>query len=215
MVFGETLTLDKKRTVYVSGAIRGNGFATADAILHLSKKSTDPVYLVINSPGGSVFVGMQILSAMEIAKTRGVVFKCLVPMAAASMAFIIYNECNERYALGGSLFLWHGIRTSMRGSVTIKDLTVTLADLRRFAADFDARLLDGLNIRKRTFYYHYHNESWLPAPVLDKMSPEYFTIVDDVVNMHKKVFTSFYGGRSFFEKEDAGIALPPGIELSK
>jgi ATP-dependent Clp protease protease subunit len=173
-----------ERTLYITGSIGGLSILKqAQQLLNMSDSSHDPIYLVINSPGGEVITGTQFVSAMRVAKARGVVLKCLVPMAAASMAFIIYNECSERYALSQSLFLWHSIRSMLLGVYTPAELGIIQADMLRFQSNFDSLMQSELDISAEEFYYHYHNNSLLPALYLHSISPYYMTLVDDITGV--------------------------------
>lgn len=81
----------------------------ANDILRHSR-TNNSIYMLINSPGGSVSAGNLIISAMNIAKLRGVTFVCLSTKYAHSMAFILMLHCDKRYALEGTRFLIHGVR---------------------------------------------------------------------------------------------------------
>ena len=84
-----------ERTVYFTGVIGGNAIAKAAAIEALSAASSDPIKFVINSPGGAVLPGLQVISAMRVAKARGVKFECFVPVLAASMAFQLHTATGK------------------------------------------------------------------------------------------------------------------------
>ena len=60
--------VDKDRIVYLYGEINGdNGPNVAKQILKLAS-SPKPIYIFINSPGGSVLAGSKIVSAIQAAK---------------------------------------------------------------------------------------------------------------------------------------------------
>ena len=76
----------------------------------LNKIKGKKVVLLINSPGGDVYPGLQFIDAMEAVKTRGVKITCVVSNMAASMAFQILSKCDSRYSLANSLLLWHPMK---------------------------------------------------------------------------------------------------------
>lgn len=185
----DTFEADAGRTVYITGVVDSGILHHANRLEELSRISKEDISIVINSPGGSVFAGMQFVGAMRLAQERGITIRCLVPMAAASMAFIIFNECDERYSLQQALFLWHGVRVGLMGTYTVQDMHVILRSLVRFTQDFDEVLMRELKLDKKEFYYHYHNNSWIPARKLRNLSPDYMTIVDDVKGVNVKLFS--------------------------
>jgi len=84
--------------------------AAANDLIALASASKDPIEVYIDSPGGSVYAGMVFIEAMEKVKEQGVVIKCYVPQFAASMAFTIFTQCSERYALPYAQLLFHAPR---------------------------------------------------------------------------------------------------------
>jgi ATP-dependent protease ClpP protease subunit len=84
--------------------------------------------LYFNSPGGSVFEGLDFLRVMEAAQARGVRFVCTADLAA-SMGAVLYSACDVRLALPRALFLIHGASFTVRGNAR---------DLRESAAALEA-----------------------------------------------------------------------------
>lgn len=104
---GPVIDMTGSRTVAVYGQVDGNIIETAAKLDTLSRQSSDPINIVINSPGGSVHAGLQLVEAIHIAQARGVKVRCAVTTLAASMAFIILGECDERHVFANSLLLFH------------------------------------------------------------------------------------------------------------
>ena len=152
----------------------------AQRILDFADKSKDPIYLVINSPGGSVVAGLQVITTMRIAQSRGVTIKCIVPMMAASMAFQIFAECDERYAFDNSLLLWHPIRVTVNGVLTPKRAT----ELAKMMALYEKHMVDvllaKLEIDPEVFYYHYYSETLHLGVGLKEIAPDFLTLIQDV-----------------------------------
>ena len=116
-----------ERTLTVIGPIGAGAIETAHKIERLSAKSSDPIYIVINSPGGGVLAGSQLSQAMDIARARDVKVVCAVGSMAASMAFQLLPHCTERYALPNSLLLFHPSRVFvMFGVITAQDSALSL-----------------------------------------------------------------------------------------
>jgi len=177
--YSQTFKPDAGRTIDIRGAIDGNILRSASLLEKLTVSDKSPVSLIINSPGGAVLPGIQFVSAMRIAKSRGVKLRCFVPVMAASMAMIIFNECNERYALDNALFLWHSIRIGLRGVYTPENLEIMQRQMTILQQDYNQLMIRNLRIPSEAFYYYYHNEMFLPATYLKGLSNQYLQIVRD------------------------------------
>lgn len=171
-------TISPDRTLYIVGEIGGREpFMIADAIVKAAEMPGD-IYLIINSPGGSVTAGTFILSAMEYAHAKGRRFVCVVPGLAASMAFQIFAYCDDRYAFPNAYLLWHPVRAGA-------DRPLTPVDARRLSRDLDrieATLVEDLRLRMKlddeTFYEHYYAETLFRATELRKLLPSYYILVN-------------------------------------
>lgn len=173
-----TIEVDSARIVNIKGEIAGNSIAIAGKIEKLADGTGGPINLIITSPGGSVAMGAQILSAMRLAQSRGHEIRCYVPMIAASMGFQILAMCDKRYALRNALLLWHPMKTSLRNA----DSAILLYESKRLQAwevPFINELLKALKISMRTFSYHRQNETLWMAYEFAKMSPGFLTVADD------------------------------------
>lgn len=72
----------------------------------------------INSFGGSIFAGMDLILAIEDLKKRGVTVQCVVDFKAMSMGFVfLQSVCDERLMTKRSTLLTHNGSTSTRGTV--------------------------------------------------------------------------------------------------
>ena len=182
MAQGEVLTVNKDRTIYVKGVISGMDLIEkADKIMKLGEKSKEPIYLVINSPGGAVLPGIQFISSMNVLQKRGIKFKCFVPMLAASMAFQIFAECDERYTFKNALHLWHPIRISGNfQALTPQTLMEIYKDLKAWEDVLVKSLKKKLNIDDDVFEYHYVKETLHLGSNLKEIAPDFLTIVTDV-----------------------------------
>lgn len=85
----------------------------------------------INSFGGSIFAGMDLILAVDGLKKRGVTIQCVVDFKAMSMGFVfLQSVCDERLMTKRSTLLTHNGSTSTRGTVEqITEDAVLLAAL--------------------------------------------------------------------------------------
>jgi ATP-dependent Clp protease protease subunit len=106
-----TLDLTNGNFVLLYGAISDNGNKIAEAVKKASQKD-EPVYLLIDSPGGSVITGGAIISAME-ASPVPVNTVCL--QLCASMGAMIHQYGTKRYTVNRSLLMFHDAAGGLQG----------------------------------------------------------------------------------------------------
>lgn len=95
--------------------------------------------IIIDSPGGEVDIGLDIMKTMEDEKKLGVKEVCLVIGQASSMAFNFLTHCDVRLAVKGSSFLVHKVETvSIDMSFHMNGMRKTAHNLRIEAARLDA-----------------------------------------------------------------------------
>ena len=107
------IALPKGRTVFIQGEIGDETLVVAEQIAALGKTS-EPIFIVINSPGGSVFAGSAVIEAMEAA--RGPVNTICVQVCA-SMAAFIFEHGDERMMFSRSMLMFHPASASTQGEV--------------------------------------------------------------------------------------------------
>jgi hypothetical protein len=167
-------------TIYVTGVINGASFTTANKIERLSAASSDDINLFINSPGGMVAVGLQIIQAMDIARARGVKITCSVGILAASMAFQLLPHCDKRYAMKHSLLLFHPARAQIQGGVTAEEAAMIAQELRR--VDYRANLENAAMMGSpspRWLEVHHRNETlWEAQDLVAETKNNWLTLVD-------------------------------------
>lgn len=179
---GQTVKVDPLRLVSLVGEVDGSTLAVVSRIERLADGSGKPIYLLINSPGGSVAIGAQVLSVMQAAQKRGHTIKCYVPLVAASMGFQILAKCNERYAFKYTLLLWHPMKANLDAS-TSDEMLYFSKRLRAWEKPFIDELLVALKISPETFFYHYRNETLWMAHEFNNLSPNFVNIVDDIAGV--------------------------------
>ena len=175
-----TLTVDPKRTIVINKVVTGDILQDAGTLIDMADISKDPIYIVINSPGGAVFPGLQFITAMQIARHRGIKLHCVVPVMAASMGFQILVNCNYRYAFEHSLLLWHPMKIAGLMSLAASDCLYIGKELTKIERPLIVDIIKSLKITKRQFYYHYRHETMWTAGTLKKMSPNFLIQIDDI-----------------------------------
>jgi len=176
------------RTVKVAGEINGSILEVAGKIDRMSKENAkQPINIIINSPGGSVPAGLQLVEAVHVAQSRGVKVRCAVTTLAASMAYILLSQCDERFALANSLLLFHPARAFVfMGALKAEDARYMAEELESINNEMGDLLEESMGIvtaeQKRWFDYHTKNETLWTASRLSRVVPtrSWLTIVSDI-----------------------------------
>lgn len=180
MAMAKSFTVpDYNRHIELIGVVSDNALDIASQINDLSLKSNKPITMLINSPGGAVGPGMIMIDSMEQAKARGVKFKCLSTVLAASMAYITLAHCDERYTFSNTLLLWHEISLSVRGA-KVRELYATLPPILALQERVDAELMDYMDVSESFYQKHSKAETmWSASELAEALDYNGFiTIVD-------------------------------------
>ena len=102
----KTITLTSLNHVVLDGYVGGKRFFTAlHQLLKLDSELAEglPIYVVLNSGGGSVWAGLDFLNALK-SINRPIY---AIPLYAASMAFAITQGLEKRYVTNNSVLMQH------------------------------------------------------------------------------------------------------------
>lgn len=117
--------LVEDRIVWITGEVEDTGMEIAAASLMLlnNQSETEPIYLYINSPGGSVHSGEVLINVMRHIKAP--VYTICVGMAASMGAVILScGEKGHRYCMPYSDVMLHQVSSGTQGN--IQDQRVSL-----------------------------------------------------------------------------------------
>jgi ATP-dependent protease ClpP protease subunit len=183
MARADSVEVDTDRLIKLVGTVDRSYFDKAFELETLVNTSLEPVWLLINSGGGSVMPGIQFISAMKLASARNVTINCIVPVLAASMAFHILAHCDNRYVFEDTFLLWHPMRISGMIRMTADELEYEAAAIRMYEEPMNDTLIRKMRVKEDIFWYHYNHETMWTASALDEMAPGFLTIIDDVKNI--------------------------------
>ena len=143
----------------------------------LAHKISKVITMGINSPGGSVHMGLEFIGEMKTLQTKGYKIKCYV-RNAYSMGFVILQFCNERIGTSSSTYMHH--LTSVNGTRPDKR-TEKNKKLFKALDFFDNLMLDDLAERLKTdpkkFMELIKEDKWWGAKealkhnIIDKIEP--------------------------------------------
>ena len=174
------LVFKAENTIHLYGQVTGDTVILADEILSRIGRP-GPINLIINSPGGSVIAGNTVIQAINRAQAKGKAVNCMVTRFAASMAFLIFNECTNRYAMSTSLLLWHAPRITILGTFPAKDLKPIHDQLVLMEKFYSDRILKKLNIDAGLYQYYSDNNFFHFGADLKRIDPKYLTLVPSIV----------------------------------
>ncbi len=188
--------------LYVDNVITGSTMQpVTQAMQKIVKAGKDVnIDIVIDSPGGSVVAGMEFVNLMATAKAQGSRIRCYVTNVAASMAFQILTQCNERYAQPGSLMLWHGVRMQTQAPITaavaaqLARSLSTLDDLIRY------QLNSTLNLPVRKINQAFDDELLWSGTSLHAAAPKFIKIKQDYSELYPEAKSGVHmGSPSMFD----------------
>jgi ATP-dependent protease ClpP protease subunit len=124
----EAVELSEGNHITLRGEI--NGLMISKALVELGRMESDEILIYILSPGGSIAAGNTLVQFMNYLRLKGKTLTCVADQAA-SMAFSIFQECDNRYVTPTSILMQHQM------SVGVKDQYENLKSY--------LRLLDAIN----------------------------------------------------------------------
>ena len=105
----EIITLKKENTIILRGENSEN--LISNSIYNLTNIKKNDIYIYIDSKGGDVQAGNKFIEAIEFYKFKKNI-TCIAHYAA-SMAFIILQNCPNRYSSSKSTLMQHPISISI------------------------------------------------------------------------------------------------------
>ncbi len=151
------LDLPKDRTVIIYGEINEGNDPTIQDILTLGK-SSEPLYVVLKSPGGSVLEGAMIISAIEAAK--GPVYT-ICDTLCASMAALIFEHGTGRYMVDRSFVMFHPASGGAEGE--IDKMVSRMSTIQRFIGKMEAYVANRANITFERYKQLSGVELWIDS----------------------------------------------------
>jgi len=196
-------SLNPARTIVIDGPITGQIVQPViDTMNKLAADKSQPIDIVISSPGGSVVAGYIIVDTMEALRADGVKFRCGVRSLAASMAFQLLLHCDERYSTPHAFLLWHPVRVFYMGVLTADAARVASIQMGLSDKMVLGELHKALPLDEKVIDWHFTNETLHHARQLDKLAPGFFKQVSSGIgNLFKTdgvaLNTGELGGFSF------------------
>jgi ATP-dependent protease ClpP protease subunit len=151
------VTLSEENTVVIIGTIGEEAISIANRITELGQTGK-PVYVYINSPGGSVLDGAQIVNAIQVSK---VPVYTIDGGLAASMAAIIFEAGTKRLMVDRTILMFHEASGQVGGSFNQIKSRFHVFD--RLVGKMDYEIARRVGMNPETFRNLLPSELWLDA----------------------------------------------------
>ena len=171
--YADNIKLTEFNHVTIRGPITDNSIGKI--IFKINKIETDDIYIYIQSPGGSVDSGYTFIQQMDYLKNTGKNIKCITDISH-SMAFIILQNCNERYATISSIAMQHQIFFSLKGY--IKNVESRMNLIESISEKLDVFQAKKIGITTEQFREKIQHDWWIAGDNLVKEN-----IVDKMVTV--------------------------------
>jgi ATP-dependent Clp protease protease subunit len=169
------LSAPKSRVVYFYSDFNQQSVKEAVSKLkELEAKSNDRILLLINSPGGSVIDGAELISQMESSKAP-VDTVCM--KLCASMAAMTHSYGAKRYSLDRAILMYHPASGSASGQVP--NMLSLLKTITRYVDKMNANVVNRSKISKTEFESLVAYELWIDSE--DALSKGF---IDGIVNIN-------------------------------
>lgn len=110
----QTVRLTENNFVVIRGEIEPlNTAKIIDRLTHINEPT---VYVYLDTPGGSVSDGMNIVNVLKSLEARGINVIC-VSHIALSMGFVITQYCPTRLVMDSSILMQHQMSIQLKGPV--------------------------------------------------------------------------------------------------
>lgn len=151
------ITLKKNNFISINDRISDSN--VAKWISQLSKLNTNPIYLYIDSPGGSVDAGLQFINTMNWYMNQGKTINC-IGKSAYSMAFVIFQNCTNRYVITSTTLMQHQISLSgIKGP--LNNLMNYLEMVEQMSLELDNMVSLRLNMTLNDYRNRISNDWWI------------------------------------------------------
>ena len=187
----QALQLNKDNTIVLNDQVDRS--SVKDVINQLREKDkilpgNEPIYLILNTPGGSVIDGMDIVSMAQSLK-RPV---HTVTVFAASMGFVIAQHLNIRYILQNGILMSHRMKTGMGAAEVGGELDEALSFAKAISRVINNICAQRLSMSVEAYEARIADEWWLYGQhaVDNKAADEIITVScsEGLINVGKCPF---------------------------
>ncbi len=152
------LNIDFSRAIFLVGEVDETIVQQVGQIQQLAASSAEPIYLILESPGGSVFDGYKMLSAIE--SSRAPVYTVAIGLCA-SMCAIIHQYGAKRFAFDRATLMFHDAAGGFQGDM--KKMQTRMNYVTRVLEKVDRTIAAKIGLPYDKYMALHQNELWLDA----------------------------------------------------
>jgi ATP-dependent Clp protease protease subunit len=156
----ELIELKKDNFISLRETITQDSSSRLLAKLNTIENKHNTIYLYINSPGGNVIAGLEIINYIKSLQRREKQIICIAHNAM-SMAFVIFQYCSERYILYSSTLMQHQMSLGIKGK--LYDINSRMAYMNSMEIKMNQDQATRLNLSLDNFTRLIQNDWWLYA----------------------------------------------------
>lgn len=152
-------TLNEQRVLFLNTEVTyKTAQALSNQIKQLQRTSSEPIWLLIDSPGGSVLDGALVISEMESSKAP---VNTVCVGLCASMAAMIHSYGAKRYAVDRSVLMYHPASGGAQGQ--IPNMLSQLTTISRYIDKMVSNIVSRSKISKAEYEKLVAYEFWIDA----------------------------------------------------
>lgn len=149
---------DKDIVLELNGVVQSSTVRPLINKLRQLDKTGKPIYLLINSPGGSVIDGASLVSQMESMKSP---VYTVCTQLCASMAAIIHQYGVKRYVVNRSILMFHPASGGAQGQV--KNMKSRINFIDKFVDKFNEHIVSKIKLSKNEYLTAVAYELWVDS----------------------------------------------------
>lgn len=157
------INLSTHNTVVIRGPINNKSITKAKMELNRLKVirafKKHPIYLVLDSPGGSIRAGLSFIDYVKHIPNLHTVSI----MSASMAASIVEMLPGKRYVTDNGLIMFHRAAGAFRGQLEVGELETQLALWKQIVRKMEQKISDRIRIPLRDYKQKRMNEWWLTA----------------------------------------------------
>ena len=152
------IELKKDNFISLREPISQESTARLLAKLNTIESKHERLYLYINSPGGDVLAGLEIINYIKSLQQRNKTVICIAHNAI-SMAFVIFQYCSHRYILYSSTLMQHQMYLGIKGK--LQEINSRMSYLNILETKLNQEQALRLNMSLPDFTQIIQNDWWL------------------------------------------------------
>jgi ATP-dependent Clp protease protease subunit len=156
----ELIELKKDNFVSLREMINQDSSSKLLSKLNSIETKHNTIYLYINSPGGDVMAGLEIINYIKSLQKRNKEIICIAHNAM-SMAFVIFQYCSKRYILYSSTLMQYQMSLGVKGK--LYDINSRMSYLNSLELKINQDQATRLNMSLPNFTRLIQNDWWMYA----------------------------------------------------